>query len=236
MSVLIRVSKASFGYGGRAVIARVDLEVRAGDFLGIVGPNGGGKTTLFRGILGLLRPLAGNVEREGARLGYVPQRDSLDPIYPLRVEDVVRMGAYGDLTGMRRVTAERRGAAEAAIERVGLGAKMGAPFSGLSGGERQRALLARALLCRPNVLLLDEPTSGVDRGAQRRILDLLVELNVRDGLSVLIVSHQIGLLREAAREVLWVAEGRVERGGAAELLAPERLDRLYAAGAAAEDD
>src|SRR5690606_35356793 len=160
------------------------LEVRAGDFLGIVGPNGGGKTTLFRGILGLLRPLAGNVEREGARLGYVPQRDSLDPIYPLRVEDVVRMGAYGDLTGMRRVTAERRGAAEAAIERVGLGAKSGVPFAGLSGGERQRALLARALLCRPNVLLLDEPTSGVVRGAQRRILDLLVELNVRDGLSV----------------------------------------------------
>ncbi|MCY2960202.1 MAG: ABC transporter ATP-binding protein [Planctomycetota bacterium] len=236
MTDLLRVSNASFGYSGRAVISGVDLAVRPGDFLGIVGPNGCGKTTLFRGLLGLVRPMSGGVERGNARIGYVPQRETLDPIFPLRVEDVVRMGAYGHLSGLRRISAEQRRAAELAIERVGLGAKLGASFAGLSGGQRQRALLARALLCRPNVLLLDEPTSGVDRGAQRQILELLVDLNARDGLAVLLVSHQIGLLREAVREVLWVAEGRIERGSAAELLAPERLDQLYAAGTAPEED
>jgi len=235
MTDLLRIANASFGYAGRAVISHVDLAVRAGEFLGIVGPNGGGKTTLFRGLLGLVPPLEGRVDRGGARIGYVPQRETLDPIFPLRVEDVVRMGAYGSLSGLRLLTSEQRRAAEHAMERVGLSAHARAGFAGLSGGQRQRALLARALLGSPNVLLLDEPTSGVDRGAQRRILDLLVELNARDGLAVLLVSHQIPLLREAVREVLWVADGRIQRGSATELLAPERLDRLYAAGAAAED-
>jgi len=232
---LLRVDKATFGYAGRSVIADVDLEVRAGEFLGIVGPNGGGKTTLFRGLLGLVPPQHGSVERSSARIGYVPQRESLDSIYPLRVRDVVRMGAYGDLRGLRFPTSAQRAAAERAIERVGLAEKSSAPFAGLSGGQRQRALLARALLGAPNLLLLDEPTSGVDLGAQRRILDLLIELNTRDGLAVLLVSHQIGLLREAAREILWVAEGRVERGPTIELLAPERLDRLFAANPASEE-
>lgn len=232
---LLRVEKAAFGYAGRHVVADVDLDVRAGDFLGIVGPNGGGKTTLFRGLLGLVAPQRGTVQRSSARIGYVPQREALDSIFPLRVADVVRMGAYGDLRGLRFPTSTQRAVAERAIERVGLADESDAPFAGLSGGQRQRALLARALLGAPKVLLLDEPTSGVDRGAQRRILDLLVELNTRDGLAVLLVSHQIGLLREAAREVLWVAEGRVERGPTAQLLAPERLDRLFAVSSSSEE-
>jgi len=230
MSALLSVTRATFGYAGRDVISGVDLEVHPGDFLGIVGPNGGGKTTLFRGLLGLVEPKQGRVERAAARMGYVPQRESLDPIFPLRVADVVRMGAYGALAGLRFTTAEQDAAVKRAIARVGLADQATAAFAGLSGGQRQRALLARALLGEPNVLLLDEPTSGVDRGAQRVILDFLVELNVRDGLAVLLVSHQIGLLRDAAREVLWVADGRVERGSATEFLAPDRLDRLFAPG------
>ncbi len=236
MKLLLRAERAAFGYGGRAVVSGVDLDVHAGEFVGIVGPNGGGKTTLFRGLLGLLPPLAGRVERHGARVSYVPQRESLDPIFPLRVKDVVRMGAFGELRGLRRTTRAQRQEAQRAMERVGLSEESDAEFAGLSGGQRQRALLARALLCSPNLLLLDEPTSGVDRGAQRRILDLLVDLNMREGLAVLIVSHQIGLLREAVRDVLWVSDGRVLRGSPRELLAPDRLDRLYEAAPLAEGE
>jgi zinc transport system ATP-binding protein len=235
MSARIRIEDASFGYAGRVVLAGVDLAVAPGEFLGIVGPNGGGKTTLFRGILGLVPPSAGRVDRGTTRLGYVPQRETLDPIFPLRVEDVVRMGAFGRLRGLRLLSREDRRAAAAALDRVDLSAQARAPFASLSGGQRQRVLLARALLVRPEVLLLDEPTSGVDHGAERRILDLLRDLVTHDGLAVLLVSHQIGLLREAAHEVLWVADGRVRRGPAAEFLAPERLDRLYAGARAAGD-
>lgn len=234
MTPLLRAERAAFGHAGRSVVSGVDIEVRAGDFLGIVGPNGGGKTTLFRGLMGLLPPLAGRVLRDGARIGYVPQRESLDPIFPLRVRDVVLMGAYGELCGLRRTTRAQRTAAERSIERVGLTEKSDADFARLSGGQRQRALLARALLRSPNVLLLDEPTSGVDRGAEQQILHLLVELREREGLAVLIVSHQLALLREFAHEVLWVADGRIERGPPATMLAPERLDRLFAARAVAE--
>ena len=236
MTSLVTVSQAAFGYAGKPVVAGVDLAVRAGDFLGIVGPNGGGKTTLFRGLLGLVPPLAGRVDRHATRIGYVPQRESLDPIFPLRVEDVVRMGAYGELSGLRRLGRAQKAAALDAIARVGLSGEARASFAALSGGQRQRALLARALLSRPQLLLLDEPTSGVDRGAQRRILDLLLELHARDGITVLIVSHQIGLLREAAREILWVADGRVVRGRTAEFLAPDRLDDLYASSGSGESD
>ncbi len=233
---LLRVERAGFGYGERSVLADVDLAVRAGDFLGIVGPNGAGKTTLFRGILGLIPLRAGRIERAGARLGYVPQREVLDPIYPLQVEEVVRMGAYGRTRGRLRLRLEPRDEALAALQRVGLADRARAPFAALSGGQRQRVLIARALLARPNVLLLDEPTSGVDRSAQRRILDLLAALHREERIAILLVSHQIGLLRQTVREVLWVADGRVSRGTVDAMLSAGRLDALFEASAPVEED
>ena len=226
---LLKLSSAAFGYAQRPVVSGVDLEVGAGDFLGIVGPNGAGKTTLFRGMLGLLAPLSGRVERATRELGYVPQREGLDALFPLRVDEVVHMGAYGRLTGLRRLHASERALARSALERVGMTEHARAAFASLSGGQRQRVLIARALMTRPSLLLLDEPTSGVDRAARRAILDLLLELNARDGLAILLVSHELTLLREAVQEVLWVAEGRVHRRPAAELLQPENIDQLFAA-------
>lgn len=228
---LLAAHAASFGYGDKVVVRDVELEVRAGDFVGIVGPNGAGKTTLFRGLLGLIRPFAGRVERGPVAIGYVPQRESLDPIYPLRVDEVVHMGAYGELRGLRRLSRDARERARTHLERVGLLERAGDPFSSLSGGQRQRALIARALMVEPRVLLLDEPTSGVDRLAQERILELLTDLNQREGLAVLLVSHQIGLVRASVRDALWVADGRVLRGPTEELLDPTRLDALYAGAA-----
>jgi len=228
MSALLRLTKASFGYDGKRVVSEVDLQVDSGLFLGLVGPNGAGKTTLFRGCLGLLAPLAGRVERLSDAIGYVPQREQLDPIYPLRVDEVVHMGAYGRLRGLRGLARAERELARQCLTRVGLADRAAQLFASLSGGQRQRALIARALMSRPRLLLLDEPTSGVDRGAQQQILELLADLNRREDIAVLLVSHQLQMVREAVDQVLWVGGGRVVRGDARELLAPENLDRLYA--------
>ncbi len=219
---LLRVERAAFGYSGVAVVSEVDLEIRAGDFVGIVGPNGSGKTTLFRGLLGLVPPMAGRVERSTSAVGYVPQRETLDPIYPVTVEEVVRMGA-------RRRSRDVAELARGCLDRVGMSERRADAFSSLSGGQRQRVLIARALMVAPELLLLDEPTSGVDRAAQARIGELLIELASRERLAVLLVSHQLAMLRETVRRVLWVAEGRVVEGAADELLRPERLDRLFTA-------
>jgi ABC-type Mn2+/Zn2+ transport system ATPase subunit len=231
MASLLRVEHASFGYEHVSVIRDVELDVEAGAFFGIVGPNGAGKTTLFRGLLGLIRPLAGVVERRTQRIGYVPQRETLDPLYPVSVEEVVYMGAYGGLRGLRGLSSEVRERAAACLDRVGLLDRRRASFASLSGGQRQRALVARALMVQPEMLLLDEPTSGVDRPSEAKILELLLELNRRERIAILLVSHQLDLVRRAVETVLWVADGRVERGPAARMLDPEHLDRLQASGA-----
>ena len=228
MDALVQLQNASFGYAGRVVVAGVDLAIVPGDFLGIVGPNGAGKTTLFRGILGLIPALRGHVERVTSAVGYVPQRETLDPIYPLRVDEVVHMGAYGRLRGLRGLKQAERELARAALERVGMVERERDAFASLSGGQRQRVLIARALMARPRILLLDEPTSGVDRGAQTRILELLLELNRRENLAILLVSHQIGLVKEGVKSCLWVAGGKAVRAAPHELLTPERLDELFA--------
>ncbi len=216
MTALVRLVGAAFGYERSPVLTGVDLEIHPGDVIGIVGPNGAGKTTLFRGILGLLPPLAGSVELQAEAVGYVPQRETLDPIFPLTVEEVVYMGCFGRLSGpLRRLRAGERSLAGQCLDRVELAPRRRELFASLSGGQRQRVLLARALMARPRLLLLDEPTSGVDLGAQERIVALLRELGA-EGLAVLLVSHQHGLVREAVRTVLCVADGRVTRRSADE--------------------
>lgn len=229
MTNLLVAHDAAFGYRRRAVVSHVELTVSAGDFIGIVGPNGAGKTTLFRGLLGLIPPLEGAVERVSHAIGYVPQRETLDAVFPVTVEEVVQMGAYGKLGGLRTLPRVERERASACLERVGMTDRRRVMFSTLSGGQRQRVLIARALMVEPELLLLDEPTTGVDRAAQARILELLVELNTKHGLAVLLVSHQISMVRDTVQRVLWVADGRANIGPAADVLAPANLDRLYGA-------
>jgi ABC-type Mn2+/Zn2+ transport system ATPase subunit len=227
MGDLLRLQDAAFGYEGRPIITGVDLAVGPGDFLGIVGPNGAGKTTLFRGILGLIEPLSGRVERLTNAVGYVPQRETLDPLFPLRVDEVVHMGAYGRLSGLRSLRHAERTLARECLARVRLADRAHEAFAALSGGQRQRVLIARALMARPALLMLDEPTSGVDRTAQQAILALLAELR-REGLGILLVSHQLAMLRHTVSEILLVSGGRVKRSGADDALRPEHLDRLFA--------
>jgi len=140
----------------------------------------------------------------------VPQRETLDPVFPLSVREVVRMGAYGRLDRFGRLRREDLDLVCRSIERVGLADRERVRFSRLSGGQRQRALIARALVMRPQVLLLDEPTSGVDVPTQRVIVDLLRELNREEDLAVLLVSHQLEVTRAATQDVIWVCNGSVD--------------------------
>jgi len=198
----------SFSYTGDPVLQQVSFEVRAGEFVSAVGPNGGGKTTLLRLILGTARPDAGEVrvfggppERARSRVGYVPQYARFDPLFPVTVLDVVRMGRVGNFAAgpYRR---QDREAAQEALDTVGLSELRRRPFSALSGGQRQRVLIARALATHPELLLLDEPTASVDRAATAKLYELLVELARR--LTILLVSHDTGVVSRFVSGVLCV--------------------------------
>ncbi len=206
---IVRVEGAAFGYEGRALLSSVDVSIHPDTFLGIVGPNGSGKSTLIRGILGLLEPMAGRVERSGAKFGYVPQSRMLDANYPLTVREVAEMGAGQRLTGLGRLRAEDQAECERYLEQVGMLATQDEAFSALSGGQRQRVLLARAMLTHPTVLLLDEPTSGVDRDAAASIAAILCELH-HNGVAILLVSHDLDFVRRVAQGLLVVSRGSVK--------------------------
>ena len=161
---IVRFEGVSLGYGRRVILEAVDLGIPRGSFLGISGPNGGGKTTLMRLILGLLEPQSGRIIRfsPAPRFGYVPQRRTLDPAWPLNAREVVTMSLYHDLGVFRRPGPETFERAEAALEDVGIGDLADALYADLSGGQQQRVLVARALAADPTVLVLDEPAEGMD--------------------------------------------------------------------------
>ena len=217
----------SLGYGGRAVLEHISFVVERGEFAALLGPNGAGKTTLFRGTLGLIPVLAGQIEygfdRGETPPGYVPQKESLDPIFPLTAFEVVLMGAAARVPPLWPVGRRRRRLAEECLARVGLAAAAEQPFWALSGGQKQRVLIARALAVEPQLLLLDEPTAGVDPGAEAAIIDVIARLNRDEGLTVIIVSHHLRLVREVVRSVIWVERGVATKGTTAEMLSPERL-------------
>ncbi len=207
---IVEIDGVSFRFGsGPRVLEDVSLAVDRGDFASVIGPNGGGKTTLVKLIVGLLKPTSGSLrvfgttpEKARTRIGYMPQHAMMDPQFPVRVLDVVLMGRLTvrpTLLGYSR--ADRRAAA-AALAQVGLGDLGARPFSALSGGQRQRVLLARALVTGPELLLLDEPASGLDQKVEQDFFDLLRELNRR--LTIILVSHDLGFVSGFVRTVICV--------------------------------
>lgn len=206
---VIEVEGVDFAYDGDLVLEQVSLTVAERDFVSLVGPNGGGKTTLLKIILGLLEPRRGRVTVMGGppararpHIGYMPQHAQVDQRFPVSVLDVVLMGRLGGggLLGPYR-RADRRAALEA-LDQVELGAYCGAPFSSLSGGQRQRALIARALAGRPQLLLLDEPTANLDVRMEAELYELLKRLNSR--LTIVIVSHDLGFVSQFVQKVVCV--------------------------------
>ncbi len=210
MGALLGLDAADFGYEGRAIVRRVTLEAQPGELVAIVGENGSGKTTLLRGLLGLLPPLRGRVLRSAAlRIGYAPQRDTLDPLYPLSALDVALLGTYAERPPWRPLGPTLRARARAALEACRAGELAARSFAALSVGQRQRVLLARALAVAPQLLLLDEPTAGVDAPAERGILEVLDELRRARGLSIWMVSHHTQALEGRIDRVLRVENGSV---------------------------
>src|SRR5262249_56639761 len=185
---LLGLQDVSVGYEGRAVLEHISFAIERGEFLALLGPNGAGKTTLLRGMLGLIPVLAGRItygfDRSTSPPGYVPQRETLDPIFPLTAREVVLMGTYARLGLLRPVGRRQRQLVAACLEQVGLADLADRPFWALSGGQKQRVLIARGLAGEPDILLLHEPTAGVDPPAATAIMDLIAQLNRDRGLTV----------------------------------------------------
>ena len=225
---LIRFDSLNLGYGRRTVLRDVRAEITAGNFLGIVGPNGSGKTTLLRSILGWVRPFSGRIwTRPGTRFGYVPQRSTVDYLYPLTSHDIVLMGLYGRRPAWQRLRAEDHERAEAALDRVGLKFKSGFLFSQLSGGQQQRVLLARALVGEPDILILDEPTNGMDLVSEASVMDTVESVHKKTGMTTLLVTHLLHVVARHADHVGLIQGDRIVFGTTEALLTSRHLTDLY---------
>jgi zinc transport system ATP-binding protein len=202
----IKTEGLAAGYGGKPVITDVNLKVGSNDFVGIIGPNGGGKTTLLKSALGLLKPIEGSVkvfgrppEKTRDRIGYVPQYATFDEEYPITVEEVVRMGRRSEKNFFERYSSEDELRTAEALEDVEMLNYEDDPISALSGGQKQRVFIARALVSDPDILLLDEPTASVDRKLEKGIYSLLKELN--DRMAIVVVTHDIGVMSSYVTKV-----------------------------------
>ena len=208
---LVSVQNASLGYDSEPVLEKVDLVIYPGDLIGLAGPNGSGKTTLFRAILGLLPILSGFLSRNCAlsNFGYVPQNAALDAQFPLSVGEVVEMGAYGRVRPYEFFPAQEKNQVREVLDQVGLRHLAARAFFSLSGGQKQRILIARALMVKPKIMILDEPLSGVDEESRKSISELLVQLTRQNGLAIFFSSHDIPMVRRVADRLLRVDKGKI---------------------------
>ena len=229
---LVRLNGVSIGYRGRAFLSGISFSIDEGDTLALVGPNGAGKTTLVATMLGTLRQVAGTVvRRPGLTVGFVPQRGRHDPIFALSARDVVALGAMGAEAGRRlpRLRPASRQDADVALSEIGVGELAGEAFRDLSGGQQQRVLIARALVRRPKLLVLDEPTAGMDVPSERDLLDLVTDLAATRRTAVVLVTHQLALAAERAARIAIVNKDRglFALGAAKEIMTSERLSAAY---------
>jgi zinc/manganese transport system ATP-binding protein/zinc transport system ATP-binding protein len=232
---LVTFSNVAAGYQRAPVIEDVSLTIMAGDFVGIVGPSGSGKTTLLRAMLGAVSIYDGSVDIGGrapghaqARVGYVPQLETVDWHFPVTVEEVVMMGLAARSGLLPWSSSEHRAAAADVMARLGIGHLRRRHIRELSGGQQQRVFLARALVSHPRLLLLDEPTAGVDIKTRDDVLHLLDELN-HAGLTIVLTTHELNAVAAHLPWVVCINGGVIAEGPPERVFTPETLRRTYKA-------
>jgi ABC-type Mn2+/Zn2+ transport system ATPase subunit len=220
---LVKFQHASLGYGRTPILKDVDFEIPPRSLVGILGHNGSGKTTLLKTILGLIPCMKGRLTRRSPRFGYVPQKERLDPIYPLSAYDVAAMGTYRKL----RFRNDGKALVESCLAQCGASHLAGKPYRDLSGGQKQRVLIARGLATEPEVLALDEPLAGIDITTQKALLKLFRQFKDERRLTLLMVSHRIQAERGLFTHIIWCDEGQALMGPAEEMLAHGRLNEVF---------
>ena len=233
--VVASLQAVTCGYRRRPVFRDVTLRLQAGQLAGLVGPTGSGKTTLLKALLGLVRPWQGQVRVFGAEvtratracIGYVPQLETLDWQFPATAEQVVLMGAYRGMSWLPWCRAAERGAAVQLMEQLGIAECIGQHIRELSGGQQQRVFLARALLGKPQFLILDEPTVGVDLKTQHDILHLLASLS-QQGITILLTTHDLNAVAAHLPWLICFNHGIIAQGPPASVFTPDILRATYA--------
>ncbi|MFD1176227.1 metal ABC transporter ATP-binding protein [Paenibacillus puldeungensis] len=202
---IIELDRVSFSYKDQKVISDFSFIVKERDFVGVIGSNGAGKTTLLRMMVGLLSPTEGQIRlfgepirhfRDWERIGYVPQKNAFNPLFPATVREVVLSGLYSNKKVFRRIGREEQRKCDDALEVMRIGNLAGKRIGQLSGGQQQRVFLARALVNKPDLLILDEPTVGIDAQTQADFFDLIFHMHAHHHMTFLMVSHDIGMIEE----------------------------------------
>ncbi|WP_371803337.1 metal ABC transporter ATP-binding protein [Candidatus Lokiarchaeum ossiferum] len=217
---LIRFENVKLGYNQRPILHGINFKIRKGDYIGIIGPNGCGKSTFLKSILNLIVPMEGTIRMQGKKinrqirnqLGYVPQDTKFSKEFPLSVSEAVLQGRYGIIGILKRPKKEDFEAVRLALHKVHMGKYAKRPIGHLSGGEQQKVMIARALARNPDIILMDEPTSALDYQMTQSVFNLIEELHDKYGLTVLMVHHDITLIRKHARRLV-VLDGTIRYDG-----------------------
>lgn len=228
MDTILQTHELSLGYGQKTVLKGVNLTVRAGEFWCFLGPNGVGKTTLLRALLGLLQPQAGQLEFHpelGRRecIGFVPQRCDLNPTLPITVREFALLG----LVGIRVNRTQQHERLDWALEKMNLAGTADKDYWSLSGGQRQRVLVARALIRRPTLLILDEPTNNLDLAMEDAFLQTLSGLHAEEWQTVLFVTHNVSIAARYATHIGLIASGTLVPGPCERVLTTHNLEQVY---------
>ena len=237
MTPILELKNVSAGYDHEVILHQVNLKIYEHDFLGIIGPNGGGKTTLLKVILGLLKPYNGEVIYPVSRqnlFGYLPQNSRFDQRFPIDVTEVVLSGLMSEKGLYKSYTRAEKQKAWDLLDQYGMGAYKKAPIGDLSGGQMQRVFLCRAIIASPRILILDEPLSGVDVEGMSLLMDMLDEIRKKFDLSILMTTHDFSMLERYCDQVVLLQGKILRRGTPLDVLSSDEFAKAFHMGGGAQ--